>query len=212
MSGSKNDNPVPKPPTSDGVPLQFPWRAWLPWMAAAAFALLAGILGRALIAARSELSVTQTERALADIEVRSLRQRSEAERIIARRRLADGVSERGLSDDLSRLAVASLIPADRNRFSGHAVAVWDPVRQRGELAVFGLPASQPGTTYVAWIIESGRSAPVRGGVFTIGQSSAATRVRLKPAVPVPGDVRFAVSVAAAEAVPAPPASYVLASE
>jgi hypothetical protein len=57
--------------------------AWLPWIAAIGFALIAGFLGQAYFAARSEITALREQGALADVENQSLRQRMEAERILS---------------------------------------------------------------------------------------------------------------------------------
>jgi hypothetical protein len=55
--------------------------AWLPWIAAAVFAALTGLLVQIYYAKQAELLMLREQSALAGIELRSLQQRIEAERI-----------------------------------------------------------------------------------------------------------------------------------
>ena len=81
--------------------------AWLPWIAAGGFALLAGFLSQAYFAARSEMIALREQGALAALEGKGLQQRIEAERILSARRLAD--LQAGLPDPggPARLKIAS---------------------------------------------------------------------------------------------------------
>ena len=65
------------------------FRSLLPWAAAAGFALVAVWFARLYIASRSEAQLVSAQQALADLELKSTRNQLEAERILARRQLAN---------------------------------------------------------------------------------------------------------------------------
>jgi anti-sigma-K factor RskA len=89
-------------PAPDNV-VDFPalrfWRV-LPWAAAACFALGAVWLGQLYLAAQNEVALLRQQSALAEISLKSVRQEYEAERILARTRVA------GLDRDLASAGTA----------------------------------------------------------------------------------------------------------
>lgn len=112
LDSLRADAPARRPteadrPAPDNV-VVFPalrfWRV-LPWAAAACFALGAVWLGQLYLAAQSEAALLRQQSALAEISLRSVRQEYEAERILARTRIA------GLDRDLA--SVRSDLSASR---------------------------------------------------------------------------------------------------
>ncbi len=89
------DGPTRRPTESDrpapdnvvGFPALRFWRV-LPWAAAACFALGAIWLGQLYLAAQNEVALLRQQSALAEVSLRSVRQEYEAERILARSRIA----------------------------------------------------------------------------------------------------------------------------
>jgi hypothetical protein len=77
------------------------FRTLLPWAAAACFALTAAWLGQLYLSARSEAGLLRDTQTLSDLSLKSSQNQLEAERILARRQLAD--SEKLLVDARAQL-------------------------------------------------------------------------------------------------------------
>ena len=77
---------------------------YLPWLAAACFAITAAWFGQLYFARRSEAALLRDEQALADLALKGARSQLEAERIIASRQLADLTSQ---ADDTTRRLAAA---------------------------------------------------------------------------------------------------------
>ncbi|HUL52274.1 MAG TPA: anti-sigma factor [Opitutaceae bacterium] len=194
------DDTTPLRPTAKGTPapdgpaVPHPVLAWLPWIAAGAFALLAGFLAQAHFAARTEMIALREQAALSNIRDRSLQQQLEAERILAARRVADLLAE---AQDPARLAGLQLVvlvaPADAPA-SGMAIAAWDPVGQEGRLAVANLPPPATDKDYQLWIFDPLYADPVNAGVLALPPAAGEARLRFKPDRPVTSATRFAVSL------------------
>ncbi len=184
--------------------------AWLPWIAAAGFALLAGFLAQAYFAVRSEITLQREEATLADIENRSLQQQREAERILWSRRLADRVAELRPGADFAQLRMVVLAAADSSS-AAQAVVAWDVRSQEGQLAAFRLPAPASDRQYWVWIIDPQYPEPIRAGPLAVLSSAGGLRLRLKPAKPVSNSARFAISIEPAGAEPHSPGPLVLSS-
>jgi hypothetical protein len=182
--------------------------AWLPWIAAAGFALLAGFLAQAYFAARSEATLRREEATLADIENRSLQQQMEAERILSSRRLADRVAEFRPGANLAQVRMVVLSAAESSS-SAQAVVAWDARSQEGELAGFRLPALASDRRYWVWIIDPPTPEPISAGTLAVDPATGGARLRLKPARPVSSSARFAISTEPAGAEPHSPGSIVL---
>jgi hypothetical protein len=166
---------------------------WLPWIAAAGFALLAGLLVQIHYATQAELVTLREETALAGIEARSLRQQIEAEHILSARRVADLLSEVH-GQGRPGLEIVPLVSRSAGTPSSMAVAIWNPGWQEGELVVVGLPALAPDKGYQLWITEPKDPVPASAGVFTIDPATSKTRVPFKSGRIVPAEAGFAVSV------------------
>jgi anti-sigma-K factor RskA len=183
--------------------------AWLPWIAAIGFALIAGFLGQAYFAARSEITALREQGALADVENQSLRQRMEAERILSARRTADRLAELRQPTELPQLRLVRLVAATDTKPPTQAIVIWDDRRQEGELAAFQLPPLASDRSYRIWIVDPQYPEPVSAGVFTGAQSTGEARVQLKPAKPVTNAARFVVSVELMGGAPDAPGPIVL---
>jgi anti-sigma-K factor RskA len=93
------DAEAPPPDNVVGFPALRFWRV-LPWAAAACFALGAVWLGQLYLAAQNEVALLREQTALAEISLKSVRQEFEAERILARTRIA------GLDRELASTGIA----------------------------------------------------------------------------------------------------------
>jgi hypothetical protein len=167
--------------------------AWLPWIAAASFALLTGLLVQIHYATQAELVTLREETALAGIEARSLRQQIEAEHILSARRVADLLSEVH-EQGRPGLEIVPLVSRSAGTPPSMAVAIWNPGRREGELVVVGLPTLAPDKGYQLWITEPKDPVPASAGVFTIDPATTRTRVHFKTDRPVPIEAVFAISV------------------
>jgi hypothetical protein len=186
--------------------------AWLPWIAAGGFALLAGFLSQAYFAARSEMIALREQGALAALEGKGLQQRIEAERILSARRLAD--LQAGLPDPGSpaRLKIVPLIPAPGFAAPVLVVAAWDPVRQEGELFAVNLPPPVPDRDYQLWIMDPRYPDLVGAGVLAVGTTAGDVRIPFKPDRPVASAVRFSISLERKGGVPHAEGLMILSSQ
>lgn len=219
LSKNMSDDHANTPPSAlegksgtGGTLIPLPLLAWLPWIAAGGFALLAGFLGQAYFAARSEIIALRERGALAEIENKSLRQQMEAERILSARRISDLLATPRAQDRLAGLQVVHLVSPDGSTSSGLAVALWDPDRQEGELAISHLPPLPPDKDYQLWIVDPQYRNPVNAGILAIGSTTSGARTPFKPDRPVPAAARFTVSVERKGGVPQAEGPIVLASQ
>ncbi len=189
--------------------LKFP--ALLPWAAAACLAVAAGWLGQLYLTARSENAVLGDQRRIAELELRSMRNRMEAGQIVGGRQVADmneqlsqarkaviNTAERlaafVTADGRSRLKIATLTAMPGTSSQSLAVAVWDPAMQQGMLEVAKLPAPPPDKDYQLWVIDPSHPTPVNGGVFRVDPVSCQACVAFRPAERIGRAAKFAVSL------------------
>ncbi len=213
-----DDNARISGPAADGpagtggrmIPLRL--LAWLPWIAAGGFALLAGFLSQAYFAARSEMIALREQGALAAIAGKGLQQRIEAEHILSTRRLADlqaGLSEQG---GLDRLKIVPLVSARGFAAPALAIVLWNPVRQEGELVMANLSPPAPDKDYQLWIMDPQYPDSVGAGVLTVGTTAGDVRLLFRPDRPVAANTRFAVSLERKGGVPRAEGPIVLSSQ
>jgi hypothetical protein len=186
--------------------------AWLPWIAAGGFALLAGFLSQAYFAARSEMIALREQGALAAIESTGLQQRIEAERILSARRLADLRAELPEQGGLARLMFAPLVSAPGFAAPALAIVVWNPVRSEGEFVAANLPPPAPDKDYQLWIMDPGYPDPVGAGILTVGTTVGDVRIPFKPDRPVATAARFAVSLERKGGMPRAEGPIILSSQ
>ena len=170
--------------------------AWTPWLAAVGLALLAGFLGQAYFAVRSQMAALREEAALADIEKQSFRQQMEAERILAAHR-AGGPS----AEALGQLRIVQLVGPTDTKTRGWAVVIWDAASQQGELAAFGLPTLPPDQRYRICIIDPQYADPVCVATFAAETPGGQARIRLTPARSIAKATRFVISTGGAASEP-----------
>ena len=166
---------------------------WLPWVVAAVFAALTGVMVQIHYVSQTELVTLRDQAALAGIELKSLQQRIEAEHILSARRTADLVAELH-SQSRPRVEIVSLLPRGDGNPASIAVAIWSLGLPEGELVVERLPVLTADKCYQLWITDPKNPTPAAAGTFAIGPAATETRVRLKSALPVPVGAVFAISI------------------
>ncbi len=105
-------------PRAAGTLIQFP--TWLALAAAACFALVAAYFGQAYQTERAAAATLRDQQSLSDLALRSTQNQLEAERLIARRELADATTKAAETSRLvatleSRLNVATRTSTDASR-------------------------------------------------------------------------------------------------
>jgi hypothetical protein len=185
--------------------------AWLPWITAAVFAALTGLLVQIHYARQAELVALREQMALAGIELRSLQQRAEAEHILSARRVADLVAEQH-PQARPGIEMVPLVPRAEGTPSSMAVAVWSPGLQEGELVVFRLPDPGPDKSFQLWITDPRNPVPASAGAFTVDPAATNSRVHFKTDRPVPVGAAFAISVVRRDGAPNAEGPIVLSSQ
>ena len=204
------ETPPDEPPANrPAAPVGLP--AWLPWFAAAGFALIAGLMLAAYLALRAEMTVKRDQAALAEIQGKTLRQQIEAEEILSARRLADLRSELQGPRDLGRLLVLPFAPSAGVASPSLAVAVLDPESQDGELVVSALPAPAPDRNYQLWLFDSEHPSGFSLAVFAVDSAAAEILVPFKLNRTSANGARYKVSIERKGGASVPEGPVVLAS-
>ena len=180
------------------LPFRVP--VWIPWAAAACFAVACAWLGQLYLGSRFESATLRDQQALADFQLRSAHNQLDAERLIATHQLSSMTEQLAALDrqlkaegDLAKLKIATLASLAGNTPEALAVAVWNPAKQEGVLTVDKLPAAAADQDYELWVIDPQKPRPVSGGVFRVG-SDGATRVQFRTEEAVATIAKFAVSL------------------
>lgn len=190
---------------------------WLAWGAAAALALSTVGLAALQLRTASALSTERELAALASVERRQLSSALEAERILAGRQLESLRSAEALvasleqQADIAQLKISTLASLLGDSPEAQAIAVWNPVQQRGVLTVSHLPALPPGKDYQLWVVDPAYPNPVDGGVFTVDSATGDARIEFRPNQPVNEVAKFAVSLERKGGVPKAEGPMVLLS-
>jgi len=174
----KPTQPVDPPPAAARTPPFTVW-LWVPWIAAAGLALLAGWLLKVYVATYGELVSMRSQAAFGEIEGKALQHQIEAERIVSAQRVADLLDELRARSDPVRFQVVPLIPAPDAPLPSLGIAVWSPDRQEGELILASIPALPPDKDYQLWITDSANGVAVTAAVFTVGTMTNGFRVPFK---------------------------------
>jgi anti-sigma-K factor RskA len=93
-----------------------------------------------------------------------------------------------------------------------AVAVWDPTREEGVLAVSKLPALASEKDYQLWVIDKQYPSPVSGGVFVVDPATGEAHIVFKADKPVHSIAKFAVSLERKGGATSPQGPIVLLSD
>jgi anti-sigma-K factor RskA len=105
-------------PAATGKVIAFP--SWIPWAAAACFALVAGWIGQLYLTSRSETASVRDQLALTELTLRDARQQLEAERIVSTQQIGGlnrDVAEkaRQLADAAQKIAAGERLLAEATR-------------------------------------------------------------------------------------------------
>jgi anti-sigma-K factor RskA len=165
-------------------PAVFGFRQFLPWAIAACFAFVAAWCGRLYVASETEAARLRQLTSLAEIELKSTRQKLEATELLASQQLKDL--------NLANFKIAALASIAKNTPEALAVAVWNPTRQEGVLALEKMPVLQPDQRFELWVVEDKADAkPVSAGVFDL--RNATLRMPFKASTTVGAIKTFAIS-------------------
>jgi hypothetical protein len=165
---------------------------WLSWAAVAGLVLLAAFLVQEYLVTRSEIAALRMQGAMAGLEVRSLQNQLEAERILNAQRLAQSSARNGGAGDLGRLQIFPMQSPVSAGASG--VVLWDSDRQEGLLVTFGVPVPAPNCALRLWMVDPRRPDPVQGGVLPASAAAAEARIPFRPEKPVSSVTKFFVSI------------------
>jgi anti-sigma-K factor RskA len=182
-----------KPAADDRRVVPFAPLRWIPWAAAAGFALAAVWLAQLYLAQKTGSVALREETELTRAEVQSAKNQLQAERLLSGRQLADLQQQLKTNDDLSRLKIDKLVSLAGNSPQARAIAVWDPARQEGVFTIEKLPAAATDQDYELWVIDAQKPTPISAGVFAVGADGVA-RVQFKTEQPVATAAKFAVSL------------------
>lgn len=119
-------------------------------------------------------------------------------------RLAGEIAALKEASPLARMEIVVLRATLRRLEESSAVVVWDGEKQEGRLRLERMPPAPANRDYQIWIIDRKTSVPVSAGVIRL-EARGATLKRFRPAEPVAGPARFAISIEALGGAPTKPA-------
>ena len=162
--------------------------------------LFLGLFGRREIA---QLALEQTRSQLDD-----------ARRLLTQsgREIAELNADLKAEGDLAHFKIATLASMLGNSPAALAVAVWDPTREEGVLAVSKLPALASEKDYQLWVIDKQYPSPVSGGVFVVDPATGEAHIVFKADKPVHSIAKFAVSLERKGGATSPQGPIVLLSD
>jgi len=186
--------------------------AWLPWLVAVSFVLLAAFLLAAFLVLRAEVAALRDQAALAEVQGKVLQQQIDAERILSAHRLADLASDSAGPRDLSRLQIIPLTPpAGAASSPPSGIAVLDSERREGLLVAWALPAIATDRTYHLWLVDSENPAGASLAAFLPDPGADPVRIPFKLDHPAATGAHFRVSLERKGGVAAPEGPVVLTS-
>jgi anti-sigma-K factor RskA len=188
---------------------------WTPWLAAACVAVAAVWAERQYLAVRSENAALSEQRRVAlDSLQRAQDQLAEARAAIADsgRRVAELSARLKDEGDLAHYKISTLASMLGNSPAALAVAVWDPAREQGVLAVSRLPAAASDKDYQLWVIDRQYPTPVSAGIFVVDPVTGEARVVFRADKPVNSVAKFAVSLERKGGAPSAQGPIVLLSQ
>ncbi len=190
QAGAADETKIIRPP-------EFGFRQFLPWAAAACLAVTAGWFAYRSSVSESEASLLREKQTLAELAMKSSQNQLEAERLIHQRRVADLgqqvaqlTEEMRTQGDISNLKITALASLLKNSPLAQAVAVWDPIKQKGVLKVQNMPALGSNEDHQLWVIDAANpDRPIDGGVFSLASGTVSFTAK----EPITAVVGFAVS-------------------
>jgi anti-sigma-K factor RskA len=212
-SALERDTGIPGALASTGSLI--PFRAWIPWLAAACIAAAAVWSERLYVQAESENASLREQKRLAELALDQTRsQLEDARKLLAQsgRQIAELNANLKAEGDIAHFKIATLASMLGNSPAALAVAVWDPTREEGVLAVSKLPALASEKDYQLWVIDKQYPSPVSGGVFVVDPATGEARIVFKADKPVHSIAKFAVSLERKGGAPSPQGPIVLLSE
>lgn len=230
VAARRKPAPIIRPPASV-------FRTFAPWAIAASLALCAGWFAQLYLSSQSEAELLRSQSELATLSVQATRQQLEAERILARRQVADLEQQKAGAEaqlvearakfadresqiarlatdlksqvDLANLKVTALASLLNDSPKAQAIAVWNPASQEGLLKVEKLPALTPTQDYQLWVVDPQYPNPVDGGVFTVDPVTGEARLIFHAKQPVASVNAFAVTLERKGGVPKAEGPFVL---
>lgn len=145
----------------------------------AALALLAGYVSFRYMQVKTELSMARQEADIAAVEVRSLQQRLEAERILSQRQ----IQALNQSGGVGELLITKLAGPD-GVGAALGVAIWNSATQQGVLVPETLPTLDGEYTYQIWLVDETAENPIAAGTFS-PDAGKMQRVEFSPVQRVP---------------------------
>lgn len=131
---------------------------WLPWAAAAGFAIFSGVLWQEKSSLETRIAALDSQKAELETRISTL----EMEKSSLNIRVAS-LEQR---DPLTEVQSVTLAPQQPDLAGSQVVALWDEKRQAGVLKTANLPAPANGKVYQVWVITPKAPAPVSAGVLT----------------------------------------------
>jgi hypothetical protein len=196
---SRTGEPSPASSSADTYAIPVVPPPWLGWAVAICFLFAAFFFAAKSFNIRGQLqSVLETER-ITRLEVGTLKNLLEAERILSRGQLEQLSASVRRSDelhaqaDLARLKIVALSSRADNAPQARAIIVWSSDRQEGVLVVSALPAPPSDKDYQLWLVDD-LGVSISGGVVGIDSQTAETRVSFKPGQETSAPRTFFVSL------------------
>jgi anti-sigma-K factor RskA len=213
VSALEQDSTPPEPVPAARNPI--PFGAWIPWLAAACIAVAAVWPVRLYLQAESENAALREQKRVAQMALEQTRsQLDDARQLLTQsgRQIAELNADLKAEGDLAHFKIATLASMLGNSPAALAVAVWDPTREEGVLAVSKLPALASEKDYQLWVIDKQYPSPVSGGVFVVDPATGEAHIVFKADKPVHSIAKFAVSLERKGGATSPQGPIVLLSD
>jgi len=216
---------MPSDPAVGTKTVSFCFPAWVPWIALAAALLAIAWAALQWMTLRTELVTLRTELRLAELSLKDVQQRREADHILWQHQLAASppppaaTSPSAANDvdpsenrlDSAALKIVLLASPRAGSPPALAAVVWDPATQEGVFAVQNLPPPAPGQVYRLWAVDPQQTDPIAAGVIIFNPQTGAARGPFKPSRSLPATAKFLVSLERQDGGFAPDGPIVLAS-
>jgi anti-sigma-K factor RskA len=192
-----------------------PFPSWIPWLAAAGIAVAALWSNKRYIDAEARAASLSDQKFIAESALKQTRaQLDDARRLLesSGRQIAELSANLKAEGDLAHFKIATLASMLGNSPAALAVAVWDPTREEGVLAVSKLPAAASEKDYQLWVIDRQYTSPVSGGIFVVDPATGEAHAVFKTDKPVHSIAKFAVSLERKGGVPTREGPIVLLSD
>ena len=175
-------NRLPAPP-----PRPTHWLCKLGWILTLALGLLATFLTLRYLALTSSVKFLTTDAELSRIEVKSLQQQLEAERIIATRQIADGIAKAAPEP----LVLARLSAPESGSPHLSAIVIWRATSQTGVFFAERLSPPAADKEYRLWI-ETNAHTPISAGDIKVA-TTGPTQIEFKINDTISPPTRFTVT-------------------